>query len=76
MSVNSQRSQDRILAQRNELHRVTSKEQQSRHMLNGPGDKIATEHKKGDVNNRTRSEPSQKQQGGWRALKIKNQHSR
>ena len=26
MSVNSQRSQDRILTQRNELHRVTPKE--------------------------------------------------
>ena len=46
MSVNSQRSQDRILTQRNELHRVTSKEKQRRHKLKGPGDKIATEHKK------------------------------
>ena len=76
MSVNSQRSQDRILTQRNELHRVTSKEKQRRHKLKGLGDKIATEHKKGDGKNRARSESSQKQHGGWRALKIQNQHSR
>ena len=31
---------------------------------------------KGDKKNRARDEPSQKQQGGWRALKIQNQHSR
>ena len=46
MSVNSQRSQDRILTQHNELHRVTSKEKQRRHKLKGPGDKIATERNK------------------------------
>ena len=46
MSVNSQRSQDRILTLRNELHRVTSKEKQRRHKLKGPGDKIATERNK------------------------------
>ena len=46
MSVNSQRSQDRILTQRNELHRVTSKEKQRRPKLKGPWDKIAAEHKK------------------------------
>ena len=45
MSVNSQRSQDRILTHRNELHRVTSKGKQRRHKLSGPEDKIATEHK-------------------------------
>ena len=28
------------------------------------------------MKNRTRDEPSQKQQGGWRALKTQNQHSR
>ena len=54
MSVNSQRSQDRILTQRNELHRVTSKEKQCRHKLKGPGDKIATEHKKVMKKNRAR----------------------
>ena len=46
MSVNSQRSQDKILTQHNELHRVTSKEKQRRHKLKGPGDKIATERNK------------------------------
>ena len=46
MSVNSQRSQDRILSQRNEFHRVTSKEKQRRHKLKGPRDRVATEHKK------------------------------
>ena len=46
MSVNSQRSQDRILTQHNKLHRVTSKEKQRRHKLKGLGDKIAREHKK------------------------------
>ena len=46
MSVNSQRSHDRILTQRNELHRVTSREKQRRHKLKGPRDKIASERNK------------------------------
>ena len=41
--MNSQRSQDKILTQRNEFHRVTVKEKQRRHKLKGPGDTIATE---------------------------------
>ena len=75
MNVNSQRSQDRILTQHNELHRVTSKEKQRKHKLKGPGDKIATEHRK--VTGKTKHGTTRhRQQGGWRALKIHNQHSR
>ena len=74
MSVNSQRSQDKILTQRDELHRVTSKEKQRRHKLKGPGDKIATEHKK-DGKTEHGVSRHKKKQGGWRALKIQNQHS-
>ena len=43
MRMNSQRSQDGNTKQQ---VRVTSKEEQRRRMLKGPGDKIATEHKK------------------------------
>ena len=68
MSVNSQRSQDRILTQHNELHRVTSKEKQRRHKLKGPGDKIATERNKVTEKQDTRL-TFIKPQGGWRALK-------
>ena len=46
ISVNSQRSQDKILTQRSEFHRVTVKEKQRRHKLKGPGDTIATERNK------------------------------
>ena len=59
MSVNSQRSQDRILTQHNELHGVTSKEKQRRHKLKGPIDKVATERNKSDKEgNGARDEPS------------------
>ena len=76
MSVNSQRSQDKILTQRNELHRVT-KEKQRRHKLKGPRDEIATERNK--VTKEKKQSTGRtfiKRQVGWHALKIQNQHSR
>ena len=76
MGVNSQRSQDRILTQRNELHRVTSKEKKRRNKLKGPKDKIAKERNK--VTKETKQSTGRtfiKRQGGWHAPKIRNQHS-
>ena len=46
MIVNSQRSQDRILTQRNELHRVTPKKNSADMCSRALEIKIATEHKK------------------------------
>ena len=76
MSVNSQRSQDRILTQRNELHRITSKEKQRRHKLKGPRNKIATERNKVTKEKKqSTGRTFTKRQVGWHALKIRNQHS-
>ena len=76
ISVNSQRSRDRTLTQRNELHRVTSKEKQRRHKLKGPRDKIATERNKVTKEKKQSTGRTFIKRQGGHALKIQNQHSR